>query len=309
MKAVYLIVALLGVYALAGTRCVCGGDLYGGPEHICDYGCIPAPPHVCTEMCLANGGHTTTSLAGCSPAPRPGGTCQKSYGEILLKGYMLKDENTKNESKAQDAHGSLASFAPAHSFILSTSYDERAMGYCECGGPFYVTYGDSMTNLTLMLAMTVLSPSSHRPHCTALATAGYFRRLSKPSYDFCRTAYCGSLYRTASDEGSVMFARGQDPSDVLIECLGTPLVCQTDGVTYNVVQALFNVIKIISQRCTTGFCGQFVPTLHMATEFTAAPLSPAMRRKFLTSLDKSVIATEIVNRHTSKSSKKGENSD
>jgi hypothetical protein len=84
-------VLLLASTVHAANHCVCANDPYGGPNHICDYGCISAPCSICSMMCSADGGYMSTCTGGCSGG---GGICQKSTGGKVYDKYQTVSNST-----------------------------------------------------------------------------------------------------------------------------------------------------------------------------------------------------------------------
>ena len=93
-----IVVALLFLASTVhgANHCVCSNDPYGGPNHICDYGCIGAPCSICSEMCSADGGYMSTCTGGCSG---PGGLCQKSNGAKLYDKYQTVANSTDDRDQ------------------------------------------------------------------------------------------------------------------------------------------------------------------------------------------------------------------
>jgi len=87
MKAIIIVLFLFLGTVWAANHCVCSNDPFGGPNHVCDYGCINAPCSICAEMCLADGGSMSTCSGGCSGS---GGICQKksTVGTQVYQEYL-----------------------------------------------------------------------------------------------------------------------------------------------------------------------------------------------------------------------------
>ena len=102
MMLIALVLASSSSLTDAANHCVRMPDPYGGPQKICDYGCIHAPCYICIEMCEADGGVLDSCTGPCTGS---GGTCKKeinsgnfkskSMGARLYRAHLLN--NTKKQ--------------------------------------------------------------------------------------------------------------------------------------------------------------------------------------------------------------------